>query len=150
METRVGNKTAHPGNLIKSTCRTKAEIEEEHVGKAQAIAACTEAKQQRINRTAAFEHADMVNEDIVDATPRPLFAPKRLASTRKSTPTDLAMSGVEILEDSKSDSSDSGVASVESSSDESSPPAQRKTRLTIAKATRTMCSQLAKFKGKPE
>ena len=81
----------------------------------------------------AFEHADMANEDIVDATPCPLFAPKCLASTRKSTPTDLVMSGVKILEDSKSDSSDSGVAvamenlSVESSSDESSPPAQRKT-----------------------
>ena len=137
METRVGNKTAHPGNLIKSTCRTKAEIEQERIAKAQAIAARTEAKQQCINRTAAFEHADMANEDVVDATPRPLFAPKRLASTRNSTPTDLAMSGVEILEDSKSDSSASDVAvamenpSVESSDDESSPPAQKKTRLTV-------------------
>ncbi len=124
METRVGNKTAHPGNLIKSTRRTKAEIEEERVAKAQAIAARTEAKQQHINRTVAFEHADMANEDIVNATPRLLFAPKRPASTCNSTPTDLAMSGFEILEDSESDSSESDVAvtmensSVESSSDE--------------------------------
>ena len=154
METRVGNKTAHPGNLIKSTHWTKAEIEEERIGKAQAIAARTEAKGQHINRTAAFEHADMVNEDIVDATPHPLFAPKRPASTHNSTPTDLAMSGVEILEDSESDSSDSGVAvameksSVESSSDESPPPAQRKTRLTVAKATRTTVQPTRKVQGK--
>lgn len=151
METRVGNKTAHPGKIGKPTRRTKAEIEQERVRKAQATAARTEAKQQCINRTAAFEHADMANEDIVDATPRPPFARKRPASTRNSTPTDLAMSGVE---DSEFDSSDKGVAvatensSVESSSDESPPPAQRNTRLTVAKATRTTVQPTRKVQGK--
>ena len=154
METRVGNKAAHPGNIIKPTARrTKAEIEQERVRKAQATAARTEAKQQRINRTAAFEHADMANEDIVDATPRLPFAPKRPASTCNSTPTDLAMSGVE---DSEFNSSDKGVAvatensSVESSSDESSPPAQRNTRLTVAKATRTTVQPTRKVQGKAQ
>jgi hypothetical protein len=138
---------------MKSKRRTKAEIEQDRIAKAQAKAMCTEAKQQRINRTAAFEHADMANEDVVNATPHPLFAPKRPASTCNSTPTDLAMSGVEIVEDSKSDysASDSAVAiedsSVGSGDNESSPPAQKKTQLTVAKATKATVEPTRKLKG---
>ena len=83
METRTKNKTAHPGYVLKPTqCRKKAEVEQERTLKAQAKEACAEAKKRGINRTAEFEHADLINEDMVDATPRPAFAPKPMPSTR--------------------------------------------------------------------
>jgi hypothetical protein len=76
--TRASNKTTHPGNAVKTTKRrTTAEVQEERAAKAQAKAAREEARQQSINRAAEFERADMVNEDLVDATPRPPFTPKK-------------------------------------------------------------------------
>jgi hypothetical protein len=87
METRASNKTAHPGNVIKATTkrRTKAEVQEERVAKAKAKAAQEGAQKTSIGRTAKFESADKACEDVVDATPRPLFTPgpkQRRASER--------------------------------------------------------------------
>ncbi|KAH9014123.1 hypothetical protein EDB84DRAFT_1443962 [Lactarius hengduanensis] len=77
MSTRASNKTAHPGNIVKHKRRTMAQVQEEKMAKAKAKEACKVAKQQGINRAAQFEHACLANEDLVDATPRPLFTPKR-------------------------------------------------------------------------
>jgi len=111
METHVCNKMAHPGNIDKSTThRTKTEVEEECTTKAQAVATCAGAKQQGINHIAEFEHANMVDEDMVNATPHPLFTPKARPSTHHqkdstlAVTTDLETSDIKILEDSKSES----------------------------------------------
>ena len=89
METHTGNKKMHPGNVIKpAQHHTTAEVQEEHRAKAQAQAAHAEAKQQSINHTAEFGHADMANEDTVDATPCPPFTPKQwppVHNRKKST-----------------------------------------------------------------
>ncbi|KAH9166464.1 hypothetical protein EDB89DRAFT_1910690 [Lactarius sanguifluus] len=77
MSTRASNKTAHPGNVVKNKRRTTAQVQEEKMAKAKAKEARKVAKQQGINRAAQFEHACLANEDLVDATPRPLFTPKR-------------------------------------------------------------------------
>jgi hypothetical protein len=77
IETRAKNKTTHPGKIVKpSQKRTKAEVQQEKDAKAEAKAALEEARQQSIGRAAMFEHADIANEDMVDATPRPTFTPK--------------------------------------------------------------------------
>jgi hypothetical protein len=77
IETQLSNKSAHPGLAIKAKqCQTMAEVQQEHKAKAQAKAAQEETKQWNINHAAEFEHAEMVNEDIIDATPHPSFAPK--------------------------------------------------------------------------
>lgn len=77
IETRSSNRLTHPGLAIKTTQRrTSAEVQQEREAKAKAKAAQQEAKQQSIKRAANFEHAEMANEDIVDATPRPVFTPK--------------------------------------------------------------------------
>jgi hypothetical protein len=75
--TRSTNKLAHPGYIDKAAVRrNKAEVEEERTTKALAKVARAEAKERSIKRTAEFEQADVVDEDIVDATPRQHFAPK--------------------------------------------------------------------------
>jgi hypothetical protein len=75
--TRSSNKSAHPGLVVKGKQRrTTAEVQQEREAKAQAKAAQEKTKRQNINRTAEFEHAEMANADIVDATPRPSFTPK--------------------------------------------------------------------------
>ena len=51
--------------------RTSAEVQQEREAKAQARIAKEEAKQCNIERAAAFEHADMANENDADITPRP-------------------------------------------------------------------------------
>lgn len=90
METRSSNKTAHPGHAVKTTKRrTTAEVQEERAAKAQVKAAREDARLQSINRTAEFEHADMVNEDLVDATPRPPFTPKPWPRPHKQASSDL-------------------------------------------------------------
>ena len=80
METRAKNKTTHPGKVDKSPPpprrRTKAEVQQEKEAKAQAKAALAEARQQKIERAAEFERADLANEDMVAVTPRPIFTPK--------------------------------------------------------------------------
>jgi hypothetical protein len=90
IETRSSNKTAHPGDAVKTTKhRTTAEVQEGHVAKAQAKAAHEDARLQSINCTAEFEHADMANEDLVDATPRPPFTPKPWPQPHKQASSDL-------------------------------------------------------------
>jgi hypothetical protein len=77
IETRASNKTAYPGNVVKNTTHQSAsEVREECEAKAQAKAAHEEARQQSTHHAAEFECADIANEDLVDATPRPLFTPK--------------------------------------------------------------------------
>ena len=78
MNTRAKNKTAHPGYADKpKTCQTQAEVEEDHKTKAEAKVSCEEAKQNGIICMAEFEAADLAEEDLVDATPCPLFTPRQ-------------------------------------------------------------------------
>ncbi|KAI9463520.1 hypothetical protein BJY52DRAFT_1221525 [Lactarius psammicola] len=78
IETRVSNKTAHPGNTVKAPKhQSKAKVQHEREAKAEAKAARSEARQQSINRAAEFELADMANKDLVDATPHPVFTPRQ-------------------------------------------------------------------------
>ena len=84
--TRASNKTAHPGNADKSHGRrSSAEVQKERTAKAQAKAAREEAKQNSINRTAEFELADIAEEGLADATPRPPFTPKQWPPPRNQT-----------------------------------------------------------------
>ena len=78
IETRASNKLAHPGNVEKSSKprRTSAEVQKEREAKAKAKADREAAKRKAILCAAEFELADMANEDMVDATPRPSFTPK--------------------------------------------------------------------------
>ena len=101
MVTQASNKTTHPGNAVKTTKhRTTAEVEEERAAKAQAKAAHEEARQQSINRAAKFERADMANENLVDATPRPPFTPKQPQYQTHSDLTPLAeTSDVDMSDD---------------------------------------------------
>src|ERR1700679_4240611 len=89
MATRERNKTTHPGKVTKtSQRRTKAEVQQEKDAKTQAKKVLAEARQQSINRTAEFERADIANEDMVAATPRPMFTPKPrpLSRNQKNSP----------------------------------------------------------------
>lgn len=78
LETRAANKSTHPGNITKTGVprRTPAEAKKLRETKAAAKAQRQAAKTKSIVRTAEFEHADMANEDLVDATPRPPCTPK--------------------------------------------------------------------------
>ena len=102
--TWASNKTAHPGNADKSHGRrSSAEVQKERTAKAQAKAAREEAKQNSINRTAEFELADIAEEGLADATPRPPFTPKQWPPPRNQTYSDLtplaAMSDDDMSED---------------------------------------------------
>jgi len=130
METRARNKTIHPGLANKNTYhRTTAEVQQERAAKAQAKAAHKETKQQSIKHAAAFEHAEMANEDMVDATPRPLFTPKPWPPPRNRKTSNL----IPVAETSDIEMSD-GALFVENSDamdesadecDEQSPPAKK-------------------------
>jgi hypothetical protein len=78
IRTRPKNKNTHPGVIVQAPPhRSSAEIQQERAAKARAKAAQEAEKQQNIQRTAAFELTDMINEDVADATPHPaLFTPK--------------------------------------------------------------------------
>jgi hypothetical protein len=81
MNTRVKNKTAHPGFPDKAkTCQSSAEVQQECMAKAQAKAAREKAKQNSVQRTAKFKLAALV-EDSVDTTPCPLFTPKQMSQS---------------------------------------------------------------------
>jgi hypothetical protein len=104
METRAKNKTTHPGEIQKSSKprRSKEEVQQEKDAKAETRKALADARQQSINRTADFEHADIANEAMVDATPRPLFTPKKrcFSQNHKNSPlTSFANSSdIEVLD----------------------------------------------------
>jgi hypothetical protein len=141
METRARNKIAHPGHAVKtSKFRTTAEVQAERAAKAQAKAAQEKARQQSINRAAEFEHADMADEDLVDATPRPLFTPK---SSRIRTNPNLIplkeMSDVEMtyVSDSASfipPSAEESVANNSGVESDVPPPPIKKQRAQTTKA----------------
>jgi hypothetical protein len=77
METWASNKAAHPGFADRAQGRrTPGEVQRERTAKAEAKAAREKAKQNGIDRIAAFELDDMAKESLVDATPRPPFTPK--------------------------------------------------------------------------
>jgi hypothetical protein len=75
--TRSSNASKRPGLAAKSTPhRTSAEVKAEARAKAAAKAAKKQAKQDQIEHVAGFETEAIANEDLMDATPRPNFAPK--------------------------------------------------------------------------
>ena len=75
--TRASNASKRPGLAVKPTPRrTSAEVKVEAKAKAATKAAKKQAKQDQIERVAWFETEAMANEDLMDATPRPNFAPK--------------------------------------------------------------------------
>jgi hypothetical protein len=142
METRSKNKTAHPGNVVKpAQRRTAAELQQEREAKAQLKAAHAEAQQQSINRAAEFERADMINEDFVDATPRPLFTPKSWPPHR-NLKNSVLTSAAETSDIEMGDNHDGAlfepVAAGDSESavesDEPSPPPKKRKAQTVQKA----------------
>lgn len=131
IETRSRNKLVHPGVPDKAAKRrTSADVQQEREAKAQAKAAQEKTKRHNINRAAEFEHADMNNEDVADATPRPAFTPKSRPLPRNHRKSILAP----VAEDSDVEASDpagiepfepcwsEGLASKEGSDSESDPP----------------------------
>jgi type II secretory pathway pseudopilin PulG len=145
IETRAKNKTTHPGKVVKTVQRrTKAEVQEEKNAKAQAKMALEDARQQSINRTAEFERADIANEDMVDATPRPIFTPKPrpLSRNQRNSPlTPFAdTSDIESLVETpfKPDSASKNLADTDDSSEDDDtpvPPSKKSKAKITQKAT---------------
>lgn len=141
METRAKNKQVHPGAALAPTPRrSSAEVQQERVAKAQAKAAQEAQKRENIQRAAEFEHADMANEDVVDATPRPSFTPKPWPPPRNRKLANLTPVA-EASDESHSASSFKAPGSAESISEEESivesdppPPAKKLKAKKIAKA----------------
>lgn len=107
MQTRARNKAAHPGYADRANSRrTPAEVQKERTSKAQAKAAREEARQDSINRTAEFELADIAEEHMADATPRPHVTPK---TPRNPTYTDLPPLGLSSSDDELNDGSDGAL-----------------------------------------
>jgi hypothetical protein len=149
IKTRASNKSVHPGNVCKPAVprRTSAQVQQEREAKAKAKSVREEARQQSIIRTAEFEHADMANEDMVDATPRPPFTSKRWPPPRNHKSAKLVpvtgSSDVEMSDNcdkasSAPASSEQSVAEDESAIErgDPTPPAKRQKQAT-EKATRT-------------
>jgi hypothetical protein len=85
MATRAGNKTAHPGDIVKGPKRrTTTEVEAERAAKAKAKEDRELAKKQNIELTAQFEREDLMEENKLDTTPRP--ASKQKSSRIDSLP----------------------------------------------------------------
>jgi hypothetical protein len=77
IETRSGNKTAHPGNVVKAPkCRTTAEVEADRLDKARAKEDHKLSRKRSTSRVAQFECEDTTCEDGVYATPRPVLNSK--------------------------------------------------------------------------
>ena len=74
--THASNKLAHPGQVVKTSTRQTSADQQKRKAKAKAKADCEDVKQQSIIRAAEFERAEMANEDMINATPRPSFTPK--------------------------------------------------------------------------
>jgi hypothetical protein len=130
VQTRAKNKETHPGLPDRALPRrASADVENERAAKAQATAARQEKKRQSILRTAEFENADIVNEDLVDATPRPNFTPKPLppARNRKGAKLDPVAEASDNSDDDRDSlayqplDSEESVATGEESADESDP-----------------------------
>jgi hypothetical protein len=178
--TRASNKLAHPGQITKSSVprRTSTEVQQEREAKAKAKADREEAKQKSIKRTADFERADLANEDLVDATPRPPFTPKpwpppRNKKKSKLTPVAEAVDNTDLddtpltpvpaddsvtedesdakLEDDSSsteDESEIGYATPPSQKKKTAPPAKKQKIAVTKKATRTASEKVAEREKK--
>ncbi|KAH9026130.1 hypothetical protein EDB85DRAFT_1893546 [Lactarius pseudohatsudake] len=109
----------YTGNIVKHKRRTTAQVQEGKMAKAKAKEAHKVAKQQGINRAAQFEHACLANEDLVDATPRPLFTPKRRHNQIQSDLTPISKTSDS---DSHSDSNNNGDSDNDRDSDNDSDP----------------------------
>jgi hypothetical protein len=156
MGTRASNKSTHPGNVSKpATRRTSAEVQQEREAKAKAKADREASKKRGIVRTAEFEHADLANEDTVDATPRPPFTPKSYQPSRDKKKAKALVFVEELTEvegggDSDFDlgpvasenelvvKDDSESSTKDESSDNSIPPAKKPKIQATVKATRTV------------
>lgn len=102
IKTRAKNKTTHPGEVVTKSLqaaprRTKAQVQQEKDAKAQAKADLAEARQQSIIRAAEFERAEIANEDMVDATPRPAYTPKPRLLSRN--PKNSPLTEIDISDD---------------------------------------------------
>jgi hypothetical protein len=156
VQTRSSNKTAHPGNVDKSTLRrSTAEVNEERKARARAKAAREEARQQSINRAAEFERADMADEILVDATPRPLFTPKRPRNQDLSDVTPLPeTSDVDMSGNFAKSSSDSEPSDTEDDlnveSDASAPPRLCKKPKGGKNKSKTVKKAVVKTKADPQ
>ena len=63
--------------------RSSAEKQHDLAAKAKVKADKEAAKKKSIARAAEFEQTCMADEEMADATPRPLFTPKRRTNKRK-------------------------------------------------------------------
>lgn len=148
MGTWSRNKSTHPGNISKpAPRRTSAEVQQEREAKAKAKADREEAKKRSIVRTAEFERADLANEDMVDATPRPPFTPKSWPPSRDQKKAEALVSIEDSSEVEARDDSDFALGPVASedqsnaedeSSDEATPPAKKLKIQATEKAAQTV------------
>ena len=91
IRTRSENRDINPGIPDKpKPRRATAKVQSERNAKAKAKETQAVAKQCNIERTTEFEHTDMANEDLVDATPRASCAPKPWRRTRKDETAELS------------------------------------------------------------
>jgi hypothetical protein len=75
--TRASNASKHPGLATKpAPRRTSAQVKAAAMAKEATKVAKKQAKEARIKRVAEFESNARDNEDVIDATPRPNFAPR--------------------------------------------------------------------------
>ena len=138
--TRASNKLAHPGEAIKSSVphRSSAEVRQAREAKAKAKANREEAKKQAITRAAEFEHTDMANEDMANATPRLPFTPKPWPPPRNKKKATKPVPATVSNEDDKADFDNESLSSApssvtedesesltESDSDDPAPPAKK-------------------------
>ena len=75
--TRASNASKHPGLATKpAPRRTSAQVKAATMAKEATKVAKKQAEEARIKRVAEFESNARDNEDVIDATPRPNFAPR--------------------------------------------------------------------------
>jgi hypothetical protein len=146
MNTQAKNKTAHSGFPDKAkTHQSSVEVQQEHTAKAQAKAAHEKAKQNSIQCMAEFKLAALV-EDLVDATPCPLFTPKQMSQSQNQAYSGLtpipATSNVEtsdfdraLFEPAKSESSAENDTKSAAESDPPAPPPKKLKSHSTCKAT---------------
>jgi hypothetical protein len=161
METRASNKTTHPGTAVKAKARrTSAEVQKERTAKARAKEAREDARQNSINRMAEFELADIAEEDLANATPRPPFTPKQWPAPRNQTYSDLTpLAATSDADANMSDDfdrasfvpprSEMSVTADDSDveSDAPSPPLKKQKTQNIGKAAVKTAATIAAKKG---
>jgi hypothetical protein len=164
MKTRAKNKNAHPGVPdCAPPRRTIDEVQNERAAKAQVKAAKEEKRRRVVEQAAEFELADMANEDVVDATPRPSsFSKSRLSVTSRVNLTPLTPVGEVSGNPEDSDDDDTGsyephcsaearTEELEESAAESDPPppAKKLKAQTTRKAIRRVDSATRTEEGAP-